>query len=98
MQFKKPSLEFLMARSPDKSSSKFLRHGGLRIQLLPGAPGGWGLDMYATDVYNKGGKRTNSSFIVSNLGLILTPVDWEYLWDRLAPVDQEYLHMSKPPD
>ena len=70
MQFKKPSLEFLMARydatqhgclslwwilnttpdpnyievyycgclgrSPDKSSSKFLRHGGLRIQLLPG--------------------------------------------------------------
>ena len=27
--------------------------------------------MYATDVYNKGGKRTNSSFIVSNLGLML---------------------------
>ena len=25
-----------LGRSPDKSSSKFLRHGGLRIQLLPG--------------------------------------------------------------
>ena len=30
--------------------------------------------------------------------LIFTPVDWEYLWDRLAPVNWEYLHMSKPPD
>ena len=32
---------------------------------------GWGLDMYAIYMYNKGGKRTNSSFIVSNLGLML---------------------------
>ena len=32
---------------------------------------GWRLDMYAMDVYNKGEKRTNSSLIVSNLGLML---------------------------